>query len=186
MEGNPVLNDNLKPVENYAGIYWVHPDGAIWNGTKFLKTYTINSGYKCLKLTRAGKRESFLLHRLVAAAYIPNPDHLSTVNHIDGDKQNNAASNLEWCSHLNNVRHAIRTGLTVYNRPTLGQVKGVSKYHRVGWDARRGKWNASVFYEGKTRDSRRFDCEVTAARYADELLVRYGITDRPRNFPKEA
>lgn len=181
-----MLNDNLKPVDNYAGIYWVHPDGKVWNGTKFLKTYTNNSGYECLKLTCKGRRESFLLHRLVATAFVPNPNNLETVNHIDGNKQNNAASNLEWCSHLDNIRHAIDTGLTVYNRPTLGHVKGRSKYHRVGWDASRGKWIASVFYEGKTRDNRRFDCEVAAARYADELLTRYGITDRPLNFPKDA
>lgn len=54
----------------------------------------------------ANRPRTFRVHRLVALAYIPNPNNLATVNHIDCNKQNNHASNLEWLSHRNNTRHA--------------------------------------------------------------------------------
>lgn len=49
--------------------------------------------------------------QLVAAAFIPNPCNLPQVNHIDGDKTNNSAANLEWVTNLENMQHAVRTGL---------------------------------------------------------------------------
>ena len=51
------------------------------------------------------------LHRVVAYHFIDNPDNLSEINHIDGNKQNNAVENLEWCTRVHNARHALETGL---------------------------------------------------------------------------
>ena len=57
-------------------------------------------------------QERFLLHRLVAAAFLPPPEpHQTHVNHVDGDKSNNDADNLEWCTPAENNIHARRTGL---------------------------------------------------------------------------
>lgn len=56
-------------------------------------------------------RKNCLVHRLVAIHFIPNPDNLPEVNHIDGNKENNHVSNLEWVSTSDNQKHAIRTGL---------------------------------------------------------------------------
>lgn len=56
------------------------------------------------------------VHRLVAICFCPNPNGYLEVNHIDGNKLNNHASNLEWCTRLENVRHALRTGLITPER----------------------------------------------------------------------
>jgi hypothetical protein len=72
-----------------------------------LKPQPDTYGYRLVILRGKAKR----VHRLVAAAFVPGP-RKPTVNHIDGNKQNNVAANLEWTTHLENVRHAIRIGLT--------------------------------------------------------------------------
>lgn len=171
-------------IGGFEGYYTVSPCGKVRNARGLiLKPYINNSGYACLHLHKEKVRSHHLVHRLVASAYVLNPNRLPEVNHKDGDKLNNSASNLEWVSRVGNIRHAIQSGLTQYNRPTLGKLMSTkSTYHRVGWDKSRGKWLASIFYEGRTRDQRRFTCEHEAARYADSLLDKYGVTDRPRNF----
>ena len=74
---------------------------------KWLKPWRQSKGYRGLDLDGC----KYLLHRLVAEAFLPNPLRLPQVNHIDGDKSNNAVDNLEWISCLDNIRHAFRIGL---------------------------------------------------------------------------
>lgn len=71
-----------------------------------------------------GIHKCMSVHRLVMLAFVPNPDNLPEVNHIDGNKQNNHISNLEWCDRLHNIRHAIATGL----KPVVC-VKGESNWN---------------------------------------------------------
>lgn len=68
-------------------------------------------GYYVVNLRKNGKSDVRVVHVLVATAFIDNPNNLPTVNHIDGDKSNNCASNLEWTSYADNNIHALRTGL---------------------------------------------------------------------------
>jgi hypothetical protein len=67
----------------------------------------LTNQYLQAALSKGGTTWQPLVHRLVADAFIPNPKGKQQVNHIDGDKTNNHAENLEWCTRLENVRHAI-------------------------------------------------------------------------------
>ena len=69
---------------------------------------------------RSGINVCLRAHRLVAEAYIPNPDNKPQVNHKDGNKQNNHVSNLEWCTAKENVQHAYDTGLAKGVSGTVG------------------------------------------------------------------
>ena len=75
---------------------------------------------KChrVSLWKDGKESTLLVHRLVAMAFIPNPDNLATINHKDGDRDNNNISNLEWMSLEDNIKHGFETGLYGTNKKT--------------------------------------------------------------------
>ena len=68
-------------------------------------------GYLFVGISGDGKIKYRMIHRLVAESFIPNPHDLPEVNHIDGNKLNNSASNLEWVTRKQNARHAVRHGL---------------------------------------------------------------------------
>ena len=87
--------------------YSVNEDGEVYNdrGTK-LKPEIARNGYARVLLSNGvDHREHKLVHRLVAEAYIPNPDRLPQVNHKDFNRQNNHVDNLEWCTPLENLTH---------------------------------------------------------------------------------
>ena len=97
---------NIKGYENYL----ISNTGDIINssrGYKGLKTHDNGKGYIGVGLTRGGKTRRFLVHRLVAEAFLPNPEGKKTVNHINEDKANNNLENLEWATQLENIRHSV-------------------------------------------------------------------------------
>jgi len=89
-------------------VYWIASNGSLINtlnkiGTPFIS----NTGYYRIGLNCSdGRVRNFSIHRLVARAFIPNPNNLPIVNHIDGNKLNPDSSNLEWCSYRYNWEHA--------------------------------------------------------------------------------
>ena len=86
---------------------------------KVLKPKVDRYGYKVVTLSKNGKRKSYLVHRLVAMAFIDNPLQKETVNHIDGNKLNNSAENLEWATQKEQKVHAIEMGLASKNIDAL-------------------------------------------------------------------
>lgn len=76
-----------------------------------LKTQIGNSGYTNVALFAKDKTIRKNIHRLVAENFISNPNELPAVNHMDGNKRNNASTNLEWCTRSQNMRHAYNNGL---------------------------------------------------------------------------
>ena len=106
--------EQWKVVEGTYGALEVSDLGRVRSNLRdgrILKTQRDNKGYHRLRMTIRRERRSFKLHRLVAQAFVPNPENKPQVNHIDGNKDNNAASNLEWVSNVENAHHAISNGL---------------------------------------------------------------------------
>lgn len=93
--------------------YDVYDDGRVYShySRKFLKPEVTKFGYLQVTLAVDRKPKRFRVHQLVAQCFVDNPDHLPMVNHIDGNKMNNHASNLEWCTAYDNNKHARETGL---------------------------------------------------------------------------
>ncbi len=86
-------------MENYI----IYPNGKIFSIKRkiFLKPLILKSGYCLINLSK----KQFYIHRLIAEKFIPNPNNLPQVNHIDGNKQNNSVENLEWCNQRYNSNH---------------------------------------------------------------------------------
>lgn len=78
---------------------------------RMLKMIPDEFGYRRVCLFKYNRTRHFKVHRLVAMAFIPNPNNLPFINHKDGNKSNNNVSNLEWCTPKQNSIHARRTGL---------------------------------------------------------------------------
>lgn len=117
--------EEWKPIPNYDGLYYVSNLGHIlschnnrwgrdskrnilwgWKGRHYLTTILCKGGTE---------RKTYYIHRLVAEAFIPNPNNLPEVNHKDGNKLNNSVDNLEWCTHLENMKHAENNKLATFN-----------------------------------------------------------------------
>lgn len=94
------------PIKGYPN-YTISQHGNIKNVARdcFINPTIRDNEYVRVILSRDGVVKTFLLHRLVAQHFIPNPLNLPEVNHKDGDKQNNHVSNLEWCTHSYNIKH---------------------------------------------------------------------------------
>lgn len=90
-------------VSNFGRVFSL-PDG-VHNG-HVMDGSVSHYGYATVNLRRGNRRTSALVHRLVAEAFIPNDSGLPEINHIDCNKLNNAASNLEWCDRQGNMNHA--------------------------------------------------------------------------------
>lgn len=103
-----------KDIAGYEGLYQVSNYGNVrslsWSRRGIVRNLYLkkqNRGYCHVELAKDGIRKAFTVHRLVAEAFIPNPNNYPTVNHKDEDKTNNAVTNLEWCTHSQNMGHTI-------------------------------------------------------------------------------
>lgn len=113
-----------KPVVGYEALYEVSDAGEVFGLTRkgIIKSFVSHRGYPLVSLFNKGKR-GFSVHRLVAKAFIPNPDNLPEVNHKNGIKTDNRVENLEWCTSQANIDHSVATGLW---KPNKGSNHGTS------------------------------------------------------------
>ena len=95
---------------------------------KILKPLKITKGYLGIRLyNEKVKGKTFKIHRLVAETFIPNPNNYKQINHIDGNKENNKVSNLEWCDRSYNIKHAYDTGLRITMKELVNEIDKLNK-----------------------------------------------------------
>lgn len=112
--GNVRSLDRSIVITNHKGTWIQHYKGDI------MKQRTDRYGYKTVMLYADGQRKNCKIHRLVAIAFLSNPENKSTVNHKNGDKQNNAVDNLEWNTSAEQNIHAYKVGLKlIHCKPVL-------------------------------------------------------------------
>lgn len=131
------MQEIWKDIKGFEGHYQISNTGKVKslarmrqskNGSlsplpeKLLKLKTNKSGYKCVHLRCMEYQCWPTVHRLVAEAFIPNPDNKPTVNHIDANKENNNIDNLEWRTHSEQMIHAVDNDLL--------EVRGSPKYSK--------------------------------------------------------
>lgn len=111
----------LRPIKNFEGLYKVSDTGEVLSlkrengyGSRNedrVRKLSIKKGYVTVALSKDKKLRYFLVHRLVAEAFIPNPRKLPQINHKNGNKLDNRVDNLEWCDQAWNQTHARKNGL---------------------------------------------------------------------------
>ena len=102
--------EEWRDIKGYEGLYQISSFGRVkslnYNRTgksKIMKNGTVKGGYKNIQLSKNGKIKVYLIHRLVAEAFIPNSNNLPEINHKDAIVYNNNVFNLEWCNHYENI-----------------------------------------------------------------------------------
>jgi len=119
------MNENVKSILGYEKLYTISDKGIVVALLKpanpprrysdiperIMNTPINKAGYMYCSLNKGSHSKIFLIHRLIAQYFIPNPDNKPCVNHIDGNKTNNEIENLEWVTHKENTQHAIQLGL---------------------------------------------------------------------------
>ena len=128
-------NENWRDVVGYEGLYKVSNLGNVKNclSGRILKSSNDKDGYKLINFRKNGVYKTYKVHRIVAQAFIPNPQNLPFVNHKDENKANNRVSNLEFCTNYYNIHYGTcieRISKKLINRKDLS--KSVFQYDKNG------------------------------------------------------
>lgn len=136
------------------GKYVIYSDGRIWSNKSnmFMKESVHHTGYKRVHINK----KDYRLHRLVAEAFIPNPDNLPYVNHINEDKGDNRVENLEWCTHRHNIIHSIGSD-------------------HLGLQFHEGKYNVRIYHNNKNLYLGRFSTKEEAIKVRDEYISLHNL-----------
>jgi hypothetical protein len=178
MLGEINMTEIWKEIAGYEAYYEISSEGRVRSTKRIIvyksgKIKTINErmllfdvtrGYCRVTLAKGGVNKRYMVHRLVADAFLPNPDNKACVNHIDSNRANNRLENLEWVSVKENLYH--------------GYIKRPKKSEYVGVYADKSKWRANITIEGKRVNIGTFSTEIEAAKAYIEMSNNNGIINK--------
>lgn len=123
-----------KDISGYEGLYLVSNIGEVkgLKRNRILSPGKNHKGYYIVSLTKKGTKKTFSIHRLVAEAFIPNPNNLPQVNHKNGIKTCNEDWNLEWTNNSGNQKHAFANGLQTNVGNNNPNIRGVDQFDLDG------------------------------------------------------
>ena len=151
---------NFVRVDGYKYVF--HPNGTIlriWDGyTNEVKTSKDGKGYMKICLYKDGKRKTFKVHRLLAIAFIPNPQNKPFIDHINGIKHDNRLENLRWVTHQENMNGFRSNPVQVITKGGISKTK-------YGW-----KWK---FYMTGKRKSKQMKSKEDLLKFREKKLAEY-------------
>jgi hypothetical protein len=148
-----------KKIEDYD--YLISTEGRVKNKDGIFMNGGINSktGYRYVILSIGKKKYNLKIHRLVALAFIPNPNNLPMVNHINKNRLENSVSNLEWCT-------------TLYNNQSINTIKNIGYVYQRPT----GNWQAKItYYKQKYQFSNPNEDKCIDWLYARRIEIKYGL-----------
>lgn len=170
-----MVKEIWKDVVGYEGIYKISNYGRIKKGNKIFKTEKYKN-YFIVKLTKNGVRKRTGVHRLVAQAFIPNPNNLPEINHKDENPSNNCVDNLEWCDrkynmNYGNVKKKISIATSGKNNPFYGKKHTKQSKEKM-------KKSREKYIEDHPEYLKRMS-EITTKRFEQDniLWINNGIKD---------
>lgn len=148
------MKERWKAIKDYEENYLVSSFGNVINVKtgKLLKPAVHHKGYLLVQLCKEGIKKNMRIHRLVAIAFLSNPENLPEVDHKDTDRKNNKLENLRWVTGSENTR----------NREVCK--KATSQYNGVRLHEKSGKWQVSVWFNRTTKHLGTFTDEILAAK----------------------
>ena len=165
--------EEFKKIEEYEN-YEISNFGNVRNTDtgRILKPRKNTEGYYIVDLYKNGIMKNFYIHRLIGFAFIPNPENLPCIDHIDRIRTNNLISNLRWISNSNNNR----------NRPKFKNSS--SKYMGVYFHKANGKYVATIRINNKNKYIGLYEKEEEAGRAFDNFVKQHNLTEfYTLNFP---
>lgn len=177
-----MLDEVWKDIDGYEGVYMISNHGRIRSMRRVATSISSTLGvrnrtvsdrilkqgntrrYKSIKIRYNGVNDFFLIHRLVGIAFVPNPDNLNEIDHIDGNPENNYFENIRWVTHRENMRNEI-------TRNKIKQTSIISKAHTkipVLQFTVSGDFVAEY-------DSTKTASEITGVRRSSICSARFGI-----------
>ena len=154
------MKEEFRDIKGYEGLYQVSNLGKVKSLTRenqfylndikvtrilnsHIMKFHLNHGYLRVLLSKNGKRKWFFVHRLVAEAFIPNPNNLEQVNHLDFNRKNNCVENLEWISLKENIQYSQATKIKCLDLKT----NEITYFPSINEAARQMNiWNSAVYF----------------------------------------
>ena len=168
--------EEFKKIDEYEN-YEISNKGNVRNTktNRILKPRKNTEGYYIVDLYKNGIKQTLKIHRLIGFAFIPNPENLPCIDHIDRNRTKNLISNLRWISRSNNQR----------NKPK--KTNASSKYMGVYFDKSNGKYKAQISINSKRKHIGLYETQEEAGKAFDNYVKEHNLTEFYNlNFPDNA